>query len=248
MHGAIDGFSRKVLWLQVGMSNNNPKYVAGFYLKIVKRLQGVPTLVRADRGTENSMLRDLQIALRMDHADGLSGFRSFRYGYRSTANQRIECFWSQLRRMTLHYWINFFKDIRDRGLFDNSNGVHIECLRFCFSRLIQAELDKAVDLWNNHTIRRQRNAEGPSGIPSLMFEIPETFGSADKLQPLLFDEYEINEVEDRHCQQYPQYGCCDQFVDILEEVVGGDITDFSMPTTADEALTLYTTILDILDE
>ena len=91
VHGAIDGFSRKVLWLCVGPSNNNPEYIAGFFLQQVKRVRGMPTILRCDRGTENSIVNLLQIALRMDHGNDLSGFHSFMYG-RSTSNQRIECF------------------------------------------------------------------------------------------------------------------------------------------------------------
>jgi hypothetical protein len=29
IHGAVDGFSRKVLWLEAGTTNNNPEVVAG---------------------------------------------------------------------------------------------------------------------------------------------------------------------------------------------------------------------------
>lgn len=31
IHGAIDGYSRKILWLEVGSSNNNPKIIASFF-------------------------------------------------------------------------------------------------------------------------------------------------------------------------------------------------------------------------
>ncbi|CAC5406200.1 unnamed protein product [Mytilus coruscus] len=33
IHGAIDGFSRKVLWLKAGYTNDNPKYIAGLLSK-----------------------------------------------------------------------------------------------------------------------------------------------------------------------------------------------------------------------
>ena len=34
-HGCVDGFSRKVLWLQVTRSNNNPVVPASYFLETV---------------------------------------------------------------------------------------------------------------------------------------------------------------------------------------------------------------------
>lgn len=53
IHGCIDGFSRKVMWLNVGTSNKNPKSVAHHYLQTIEKLKLLPTLLRSDRGTEN---------------------------------------------------------------------------------------------------------------------------------------------------------------------------------------------------
>ena len=91
--------------------------------------------------------------------------------------QRIESFWSQLRRLVVQFWITFFKDMRDLGQLDNSNPMHIDCLRFCFGQLVQSELDQAVHLWNNHCIRRQRFAECPSGIPNIIYHTPHLYGT-----------------------------------------------------------------------
>lgn len=33
-------FSRRVLWLEVGTTNNDPKVIAGYYLECVRRLKG----------------------------------------------------------------------------------------------------------------------------------------------------------------------------------------------------------------
>lgn len=49
IHGAIDGFSRKVLWLQVCKSNNNPVIPASFYLKTIKELNLCPRSFRRCR-------------------------------------------------------------------------------------------------------------------------------------------------------------------------------------------------------
>ena len=36
IHGAIDGFSRKILWLRVASSNNNPKVITSYYMDCVR--------------------------------------------------------------------------------------------------------------------------------------------------------------------------------------------------------------------
>ena len=60
VHGAIDGYSRKVLWLEVASSNNNPKIVAKYYLDYVRQIKGTPRIVRADRGIENIHVEVIQ--------------------------------------------------------------------------------------------------------------------------------------------------------------------------------------------
>ena len=42
IHACIDGFSRKVLWLKVVRSNNNPVVVARSYLEVVRENGGCP--------------------------------------------------------------------------------------------------------------------------------------------------------------------------------------------------------------
>ena len=247
IHACIDGYSRKVLWLTVGVSNNNPSIIAGFYLKTIKRLQCVPRVVRSDRGTENGLVRLMQIAIRQNHNDRLSGHRSFRYG-RSTANQRAESFWSQLRRMVTHFWINFFKDMRDAGVFDNSDPVHVECMRFCFTPVLQADLQRSVYLWNNHTIRYQNDRECPSGKPNMMYFVPEQFGSTDQSKDVTYSDDDIDDAVTQFCEQYPRYGCSAAFVNIVEMIIGDNIANYEMPTTADEAFTLYTNLIDFIDD
>ncbi|KAK3729180.1 hypothetical protein QZH41_000583 [Actinostola sp. cb2023] len=48
IHGCIDGFSRKMLWLRLSRSNNNPSVVANWYLEAVKELGGCPVKIRTD--------------------------------------------------------------------------------------------------------------------------------------------------------------------------------------------------------
>ena len=89
MHGGIDGFSRRLIWLEVGTTNNNPEVITKFYLDAVKQVGGLPRKVRSDDGTENSMVAAVHTFLRSSHSDEDAGLGCFLTG-RSTANQRIE--------------------------------------------------------------------------------------------------------------------------------------------------------------
>ena len=64
IHGAVDGFSRKILWLKVCKSNNNPFNPACFFVEAVKEFGFCPNLLRTDAGTENGIMASIQCALR----------------------------------------------------------------------------------------------------------------------------------------------------------------------------------------
>ena len=135
VHGAIDGYSRRILWLEVGPSSNNPMVTVQCYLDCVRQLGGCPRVVRGDCGTEHIHIAAVQRFLRRHCQDNLAGKKSFLYG-KSVANQMIEAWWAFLRTSNTDWWIRFFKDLTALGHFDNSNIIHVECLRFCFMSLI----------------------------------------------------------------------------------------------------------------
>lgn len=90
IHGGIDGFSRKMLWLNVTRSNNSPDNIASFYLNTVRELKGCPVQLVTDLGTENGLAASIQSYLHDDP-------ESHRY-VASTRNQRIEGWWSFLAK------------------------------------------------------------------------------------------------------------------------------------------------------
>ena len=94
IHGAIDGYSRRIVWLEVVKSNNDPKVPAGLFLKSVKENSGCPLLLWSDCGTENGLAASMQCYFRAGDTDALDGENAHRYGS-SHANQRIENWWFQ---------------------------------------------------------------------------------------------------------------------------------------------------------
>lgn len=76
IHGAIDGFSRRILGLEVASSNNDPRIVAQYYLDCVRQLGGTARIVRGDRGTENGSLAAIQRFFRRSAEEDFAGEKS----------------------------------------------------------------------------------------------------------------------------------------------------------------------------
>ena len=56
VHGYIDGFSRKIIWLHVANTNKDPAVIAYYFLKEAEVINGTTTQIRADLGSENSFV------------------------------------------------------------------------------------------------------------------------------------------------------------------------------------------------
>ena len=76
IHGCMDGFSRKLIWLTVDTTNKQPELVLRHYITAVEREVLVPIILRCDRGTENFLVGDIQMLLLSDHADDLASVGS----------------------------------------------------------------------------------------------------------------------------------------------------------------------------
>lgn len=100
LSGCIDGFSRKIMWLVCGPTNNNSSVIAHNYINCAKSVGVVPMRLRTDLRTENGTMAAIQCTLRHAHTDYYAGSSSHSYGS-STANQRIESWWSFFRRRRL---------------------------------------------------------------------------------------------------------------------------------------------------
>ena len=80
--------------------------------------------MHADNGTENVRIAAIQRFFRREAVDAFAGEKSSMYG-KSVSNQRIEAWWGQLRRDGMDWWITFFKDMRDNGLYCDDSIIHV---------------------------------------------------------------------------------------------------------------------------
>ena len=236
IHGCIDGFSRRILWLEIVRSNNDPNVVGNLFLNCVNDLQFCPTVLRTDRGTENGIMATIQCFLRRNHTDSLSEVKAHRYGS-SHSNQRIEAWWAMLRKSWSSWWMNFFKNLVARGVLDTSNQLHLQCLCFCFTGIMKQALHEIKESWNCHYVRKSRY-HTPAGIPDQLFILPESVGASDYKK--MYDEGDFQEAE--HSINLPVENNC-VYQDYFSYSAG--VLELESPQNWREALTMYERLIEV---
>ena len=178
LHACIDGYSRKILWLLVVPSNNNPVIITDIYLQCVKALHGCPLVTRSDYGTENFRVAAAQrmfASYQVPVGDN-SWIEAHRFGS-STSNSRIESTWSRLRRHGGHYWLDAFDVLQQQGWIQLATDEHQAnaWMMHIFNRIVLPLLSAWLDLhkrtWNNHYIRRSHSSSVP-GHPNRLYSAP----------------------------------------------------------------------------
>jgi hypothetical protein len=98
IYAAIDGYSRYVIWVYIGLSARTSISVLSQCLKAFTDNGGFqPRKIRSDRGTETGLLADAQYELRKIADPTVKINDCYLYG-RSVDNQRIEAWWGLLSR------------------------------------------------------------------------------------------------------------------------------------------------------
>ena len=107
IHGCVDDFIRRIIWLEGQCSNKNLTVVAKYFLDNIKSARGCPARVYTDPGAENGLVAAMQCYLRGEGSDAYAGSLTHKY-VTSTSNQRIElCQWSHFRKQKSSWWIDF---------------------------------------------------------------------------------------------------------------------------------------------
>ena len=202
IHGCIDGWSRKILWLFVTRSNNQPHNIGTYYLESVKTYGGCPVDLVTDLGTENGIMAGI-------HAFFRNNPDRHRY-VPSPRNQRIESWWAFFRRTHTSWWIDYFKELVEKEV-DLTKELHSECLWFCYAPLLQRCLNQVKEHWNTHYIRKSRH-DSVKGRPDSLYYLPDMHGGRENLiLPVPEEEYlyaknhVISPDENNEYQQYFEY-------------------------------------------
>lgn len=89
--------------------------------------------MRTDMGTENTYIEQMQLLFKRDILN--ESIPPYFFGS-SNRNQKMECWWSILRKHFTQFWMNLFKKIKDDDCFHGSY-VEKAVIMFCFFHIIQ---------------------------------------------------------------------------------------------------------------
>jgi hypothetical protein len=148
LHGAIDGYSRRIIYLECNTNNRAPTVLSAF-LRGIASVNAIPHRVRADKGGEN---RD--VAMWMLATNGTDR-GSFITG-RSVHNQRIERLWRDVNRwLTVFHLV--FLHLQQNNIYDSDNEIDKFTLIFVYYPLMQRSLHQFARIWNHHKLRTEHH-------------------------------------------------------------------------------------------
>uniref|UniRef100_W5MTV9 Integrase catalytic domain-containing protein n=1 Tax=Lepisosteus oculatus TaxID=7918 RepID=W5MTV9_LEPOC len=235
INGCIDGFLRKMIWLEAYKTNNDPLIIAGYFIDAVYKNNGLPQRVRLDHGTENTHVAVMQRFLREMNEDSTE---SVTLGP-STGNQRIERWWATLSAQCSQFWMDNFEQLREDGHFVDTF-IDKSLIQFCFQNTIQEELNEVLTAWNNHRIRPTHNPRAPSGRPSVMYAAPSLYGAQNYLQAV--DQIKVDICREDCCVK--DYPCDEDVFHLCVELMAQQ--NFAMPDDVFEITDLYLRLCEMV--
>uniref|UniRef100_A0A093UTS1 Uncharacterized protein n=1 Tax=Talaromyces marneffei PM1 TaxID=1077442 RepID=A0A093UTS1_TALMA len=116
IYASIDGYSRYITWIYVGISNRAAFSILRQFLDTLHSTNKQPRFIRSDKGSETIYLAAAHYALCRKHKENSQISDCYWYGT-STSNQRIEAWWSQLTKSLLFTWRDYFQTLSQHRLF-----------------------------------------------------------------------------------------------------------------------------------
>ena len=146
IHGGIDGYSRRIVYLHAS-DNNRAATVSALFREATMEC-GWPSRVRSDKGGENIDVAECMLRVR-----GTSR-NSFITGS-SVHNQRIERLWRDTFRCVGHFYYSLFYEMEDCSLLNVDDDYDLFALHFVFLPRINSQLMQFVRAWNRHPLRTE---------------------------------------------------------------------------------------------
>ena len=80
IYGCIDTASRKMMFLRVWVTNSKPEVIGRWYTEFLQAHQIVPDYLRIDKGSETTVMAQIQCFLRKEHGDLVDPISSIIFG------------------------------------------------------------------------------------------------------------------------------------------------------------------------
>jgi len=147
IHGAIDGFSRLVVFLKC--SNNNRATTMFNHFTSAVDIHGLPTRIRTDLGGENVEIWRYMIEQHNSLSSVVTGS--------STHNERIERLWRDVFRCVGSIFYGTFYNLENGGQLNPLNEVDLFCLHYVYLPRLNIVLQEFMECWNNHSLSTEGN-------------------------------------------------------------------------------------------
>ena len=201
VYGAVDVYSRRIVWIYVGITGRSAVSVLAQYMLAVKTYGIVPSKLSSDRGGETPLGANLHLRLnRMlrQREDGLplTFEDAFQYGT-SKQNVRIETYWNQMSRTAVSRWREYFIELKEERLYDKTLIWDRIAFLAIYVKIIRHEIyEVAVGVWNFHKIRTHNRRPGHiSGIPDVLYRWPQLTGGVPQGERLNLETLAVIEQE-----------------------------------------------------
>ena len=148
IHGAIDGFSRTIIYLKC-CDNNRALTVLESFTCAVSQF-GLPDRVRSDYGGENTEVWKYMIAAHdLDYRSVITGS--------SVHNERVERLWRDVHRCIVSPFVEKFQALESNGVLDPLNEVDLYVLHLIFLPLLNKCISEFTESWNHHSLSSEAN-------------------------------------------------------------------------------------------
>lgn len=139
IHGAVDGYSRLILFLKCSTNNRATTVLESFAAAV--QSYGLPRKFRTDLGGENVDSWEYMVTQHGgDESTIITGS--------SVHNERIERMWRDVSRSVIVPFKEIFSSLEDQTILDINNEVDLYCLHAVFTDHINASIEEFIRSWN----------------------------------------------------------------------------------------------------